>query len=112
MLSEKAPKIRWQDKVPDIEVLTRAWMQSMHTLLKLVQLRWTGYATRISDERLPKKVFYGELQVGKRTQGGQMKRYKDTLKSLPKEFKHTIRVLGTECTGSSKVALPYRKGSR
>ena len=38
------------------------------------------------DERLPKKVLYGELQEGKRSQGGQKKRYKDTLKASLKEF--------------------------
>ena len=32
---------------------------------------WTGYVIRIPDERLPKNVFYGELQEGKRPQGGQ-----------------------------------------
>ena len=32
------------------------------------------------DERLPKKILYGELQVEKRSHGGQKKRYKDTLK--------------------------------
>ena len=52
----------------------------MHTLLKLAQLRSTGHATRMPDERLPKKVFYEELQVGKRSKGGQKKRFKDTLK--------------------------------
>ena len=36
------------------------------------------------DERLPKKVLYGELQERKRSQGGQRKRYKDTLKALLK----------------------------
>ena len=35
-------------------------------------------------ERLPKKVFYGELQEGKRSQGGQKKRYK--LKVSLKDF--------------------------
>ena len=38
------------------------------------------------DERLPKKVFYGELQEGKRSQDGQKKRYKDTLKASLKDF--------------------------
>ena len=33
--------------------------------------RWTGHVTRMPDERLPKKVLYGELQEGKRSQGGQ-----------------------------------------
>ena len=41
-------------------------MQSMHnTLLKLAQLRRTGHVTRMPDERLLKKVFYGDLLVGK-----------------------------------------------
>ena len=38
------------------------------------------------DERLSKKVHYGELQEGKRSQGGQKKRYKDTLKTSLKDF--------------------------
>ena len=61
-------------------------MQSIYTLLKLAQLRWTGHVTRMPDERLPKKILYGELQVGKRAHGGQKKRYKDTLKASLKDF--------------------------
>ena len=57
----------------------KAKMQSVHTLLKPAQLRWTG-------QRLPKKVLYGELQEGKRSQGGQKKRYKDILKASLKDF--------------------------
>ena len=38
------------------------------------------------DERLPKKVLYGELQEEKRSQGGRKKRYKDTLKASLKDF--------------------------
>ena len=51
----KLLKIRWQDKIPDTEVLKKAKLQSVHTLLKLAQLRWTGHFTRMPDERLPKK---------------------------------------------------------
>ena len=61
-------------------------MQSVHTLLKLAQLRWIGHVTRMPDERLPKKILYGELQVGKRSHGGQKKRYKDTLKASLKDL--------------------------
>ena len=38
------------------------------------------------DERLPKNCLYGELKEGKRSQGGQKKRYKDILKASLKDF--------------------------
>ena len=82
----KLLKIRWQERIPDTEVLKKAKMQSVNTLLKLAQLRWTGHVTRMPDEWLPKKVLNGELQEGKRSQGGQKKRYKDTLKASLKDF--------------------------
>ena len=52
---EETPEIRWQDKIPDTEFLDKAKMQSVLTLLKLVQLRWTRHVTRMPDKRLPKK---------------------------------------------------------
>ena len=38
------------------------------------------------EERLPKKILYGELEMGKRSHGRQKKRYKDTLKASLKDF--------------------------
>ena len=61
-------------------------MQSVHTLLKLAQLSQTGHVTRMPDEHLPKKILYGELQVGIGSHGGQKKQYKDTLKASLKDF--------------------------
>ena len=61
-------------------------MQSIHTLLKLAQLRWTGHVTRMPGERLPKKILHGELEMGKCSHGGQKKRYKDTLKASLRDF--------------------------
>ena len=41
----------------------------------------------MSDERLPKKLLYGELQVViNAPHGGQKKRYKDTFKASLKDF--------------------------
>ena len=53
---------------------------------KLAQVIWTGHVTRILEERLPKKILYGELEMSKRSHGGQKKRYKDTLKASLKDF--------------------------
>ena len=38
------------------------------------------------DDRIPKKLFYGELCHGKRTVGGQRKLFKDSLKVSLKDF--------------------------
>ena len=65
-------------------------MQSVHSLHKLPQLRWTGHITGMPDERLPKRIFYGELQVAKRSHGGQKNQCKDILFlkdfNIPKEL--------------------------
>ena len=58
----KPLKIKWLEKIPGTEVLKKAGMQSMHTVLKLVHLRWTGHVIRMPDERLPKKVWRGNYK--------------------------------------------------
>ncbi|VDL88520.1 unnamed protein product [Schistocephalus solidus] len=42
-------KLRWQDRIPDTEVLERT---GIHAMLTQVQLRWSGYLVRMDDERL------------------------------------------------------------
>ena len=79
-------KIRWQDKVPDTEVLKRADMTSMITTMHKAQLRWAGHVTRMEDTRIPKQMFFGELSEGKRSVGAPRKRYKDSVKASLKEF--------------------------
>ena len=37
-------------------------------------------------EHLPKKILYAEPEMGKRSHGGQKKRYKDTFKASLKDF--------------------------
>ena len=78
--------IKWQDMVPDTEVLTRAGISSIHTLLQKAQARWAGHVTRMPADRLPKQLLYGELCYGKRSVGWQKKRFKDTLKKTLKIF--------------------------
>ena len=60
----KLLNIRLQDRIPDTEVLTRAGMLTIFTILAQAQLRWTGHVVRIPDHRIPKQLLYGELLTG------------------------------------------------
>ena len=82
----KQLNIKWQDRIPDTEVLAQADLPSIYTILMQSQLCWAGHVARMLDHRLPKRLFYGELQQGKRSHGGQKKRFKDTLKTSLKAF--------------------------
>ena len=69
--------------------------RSIHTALKLAKVRWTGHVIRMPGERLPNTLFYGELQAGTRSQGGQRKKLQRHPQILTEELQHTIGVLGT-----------------
>ena len=82
----KLLRVKWQDKVPDTEILEQTGMSSIFTMLRKTQLRWAGHVVRMPDERLPKRILYGELLTGARSHGGQKKGFKDTLKASLKDF--------------------------
>nr|VZH99074.1 unnamed protein product [Spirometra erinaceieuropaei] len=79
-------RLNWQDRIPDTEKLERTGILSIYSMLRQVQLRWSGHLVRMDDERLPKRLFYGDVATGSRRQGGQIRRYKDTLKSSLKRL--------------------------
>ena len=72
--------IKWEDKIPNIEVLRHAKMPSVETMILSAQLRWSGHVVRMDDSKLPKILLNGELRNGVRSVGGQKLRYKDSLK--------------------------------
>ena len=70
--------IKWQDHVSNEEILKRACLPSVESILLQVQLRWAGHVTRMEDVCMRKAVY--ELKRGKRDRGAPRKRYKDQLK--------------------------------
>ena len=71
--------IRWQDKVPNIEVLERASLMNMPSLTQ-GRLRWLGPVHRIEPDCLPREILYGELREGARRVGRPLLRYKNVSK--------------------------------
>ena len=84
--------ISWQDRVTNSEILSRAGLPSIYTLLKQRRLRWLGHVRRMSDSRIPKALLYGELSNGSRARGRPKLRYKDVIKN---DMKQTGIDLGT-----------------
>ncbi|KAG7295806.1 hypothetical protein JYU34_004672 [Plutella xylostella] len=76
----KILNIRWSDRVRNTEVLRRANVGGIEAYLMRRQLRWCGHVSRMSEQRVAKRIFYSELEEGKRKHGGQLLRYKDVLK--------------------------------
>ncbi|VDL99129.1 unnamed protein product [Schistocephalus solidus] len=82
-INNKILKLRWQDGIPDTEVLDHTGILSIHAMLRQLQLRWTDHLVRMDDERQPRRLFYGDVTTGARRQGDPKRYYKDTLmKSL------------------------------
>ena len=69
--------IKWQDKVPNVEVLERASIKSMFAILSERRLRWLGHVRRMESGRIPKDLLYGELAVGSRLAGRPRLRFRD-----------------------------------
>ena len=78
--------ISWKAMLTHDEILHRAGFLGMNTILAEKRLRWLGHVERMSFDRIPKVVLYGELKEGKRSFGGVHKRFKDLVKQDLKNF--------------------------
>lgn len=74
----------WKDKVPNTEVLRRTKSVSVENIIFRSHLRWVGHLIRMDDNRMPKQLLYGELSLGRRSVGRQLKRYRDQSLSVLK----------------------------
>jgi hypothetical protein len=77
----KITNTKWQDQVPNTEVLEKCHITGIEAFVIAAQLRWSGHVARMDNTRIPKAIFYGQLRDGARSRGGQRKRFKDVLKA-------------------------------
>ena len=77
--------LRLRHKVTHSEIRSRAGIPSIESMLLHNQLFWLGHVIRKRHSRLSHRVLYGQLRLGHRSVGGQMKRFKDHIKSILKK---------------------------
>ena len=65
----KIARIRWFHKVTNYEVLARCNIGSIQSMVESAVLRWTGHVTRMSNDRIPKRLLYGRLASGRGSRG-------------------------------------------
>ena len=108
-----------KDKVPNTIVLQICNLTGIEAMIMTAQYRWVGHVTRMDDTRLPKIIFYSELEHGTPCRGGQLK---DMLKMnirvcdmQPKELEHITSdrsLLADSGAGSCLRASPYTVTSK
>ena len=83
----KIMNIQWHEKITNTEILKKAKIPSLLATLTKRRLRWLGHIRRMTNNRIPKQVFFGELSEGKRARGRPKLRFKDLCKASMTEFK-------------------------
>ena len=89
--------ISWQDRVSNSQVLFRANLPSMFTLLRQRRLRWLGHVYCMEDGRIPKDILYGELASGRRSKGCPQL-LQECLQERHESTWHQHRFLGGPCS--------------
>ncbi|GFR76832.1 hypothetical protein ElyMa_003952600 [Elysia marginata] len=77
-------------------------MKSIDTLVTRFQLRWPGHLERMSDDKVPKQMFYSKLLMGHQLWGRPTFPFKDNVNKL---LQNCIMVIvHSESTASNRSA--------
>ncbi|XP_070000338.1 uncharacterized protein [Penaeus vannamei] len=94
---ERLLGIKWQDKIPNRDVLERTGLPSI-SVQSQHRLRWLVHIHHMNDDRIPKDLLYRELSEGFRSRGRPRLRYKDTCRRNTKSAAIRHPELGKPCS--------------
>ena len=83
-------RVPYTDRITNDQILDRAGVPDIEMIVRKMQLRWAGHVARMSDNRIPKQLLFGELTIGTRTVGRPLLRWKDSLKDTLKQSNISI----------------------
>ncbi|XP_076067640.1 uncharacterized protein LOC143040433 [Oratosquilla oratoria] len=72
---QKILGLTWKDRVPHTQILECTKSQCIEAMIAKQQLRWLGHVIRIPEERMPRKILYGQLQNSHQRPCGPKKRF-------------------------------------
>jgi hypothetical protein len=52
--------IKWQDEIPNNDVLVKADITTVFSMLNLRKLMWLGHTKKIIDDKIPRDLIYGK----------------------------------------------------
>ena len=100
----KIARIRWFHKVTNYEVLSRCKIGSIQSLIETAVLRWTGHVTRMSNDRIPKKLLYGRLASGRGSKGNHAS-YRNQVRGIL----HACGIVPTDLEALAERRMDWRK---
>ena len=95
-------RVPYTDRITNDQILDRAGVPDIEMIVRKMQLRWAGHVARMSDNRIPKQLLFGELTIGTRTVGRPLLRWKDSLKDTLKQS--NISTTHWQDTGTDRSA--------
>ena len=77
-------RVPYTDRITNDQIIDRAGVPDIEMIVRKMQLRW-AHVARMSDDRIPKQLLFGELTFRTRTEGRTLLRWKDSLKDTLKQ---------------------------
>ena len=59
--------LKWWDRLTHVEIRRREGIDPVEIIMAQRRIRWISHGFRMLDNRLPKRVFYGQLTEGRRS---------------------------------------------
>ena len=78
-------RVPYTDRITTEQIFDRVGVPDIEMIVRKMQLRWAGHVARMSDDRIQKQLFVGELTTGARTVGRPLMCWKDSLKHTLKQ---------------------------
>ena len=101
--------VKWQERIPDTDVLSRANLPSVYALLQKAQARWAMHVLCMEDKGIPKFFLYGELVERRRQVGRPKLHFKDNLKTTLKSLEISTETWQTLASDRPTWCSPINK---